>query len=112
MRDYWSLPGGGIKKSENTFDGLLRELWEELRIPPQWITHHEKLGVYFNQREGKTDAVEILILICTDSQFVRGYELDDAKWFHLGLLPFDTSPATMRRIREYESGTRDIERVW
>lgn len=111
-RDYWLLPGGGIKKTEDAFEGLKRELWEELRIPPKWILESEKLGMYFNQREEKTDTIEIFILQCADSNFVRQYELDDAKWFDLNELPSDVSPATKRRIEEYLSGMRDLERVW
>jgi 8-oxo-dGTP pyrophosphatase MutT (NUDIX family) len=111
-RDYWSLPGGGVGRNENTFGALNRELWEELRIPPAWMIDHEKLGTYFSQREGKTDTIDIFILECKDSKFIQGYELDDAQWFDIAELPSDTSPATRRRIDEYLSGERGIERVW
>lgn len=110
--DFWSLPGGGVHKNEDALIGLYRELWEELRIPSKWIIGNEKLGTYFNQREGKTDTIDIFILNCVDGNFIRGYELGDAKWFPLTSLPNDISPATSRRIVEYLSGKRNFEKVW
>lgn len=43
--DTWSLIGGGVKKSESTLQGMIREIYEELglRIAP---TQLHKLQVY------------------------------------------------------------------
>ena len=43
--DTWGLIGGGVKKTESSLEGMIREIYEELglRIPPQKLT---KLQVY------------------------------------------------------------------
>lgn len=111
-RDHWSLPGGGVKKSEDSFLGLLRELREELGILPGRILNHRLLGTYQNNREGKIDTVEIFVLACEGREFVQGYELDDAQWFLLDALPETVSPATLRRVREYQGGEWETAGEW
>lgn len=111
-RDHWSLPGGGVRKTEDGYRGLLRELNEELGIVPERISNRRLLGTYQNNREGKIDAVEIFVLACKGGEFVQGYELDDAQWFPLDALPETVSPATLRRICEYQSGERGIVGEW
>lgn len=43
--DIWGLVGGGVKKAENTLEGMVREVYEELglRIPKE---RFRKLAVY------------------------------------------------------------------
>ena len=43
--DTWGLVGGGVKKTEEPIDAIVREVWEEigLRIPKD---HFRKLAVY------------------------------------------------------------------
>ena len=43
--DIWGLVGGGVKKTESTLQGMIREIYEELgvRVQPEQII---KLGVY------------------------------------------------------------------
>lgn len=43
--DIWGLVGGGVKKTENTLEGMVREVYEELglRIPKE---RFRKLAVY------------------------------------------------------------------
>ena len=43
--DTWGLIGGGVKKTESSLEGMVREIYEELglRIPPEKLT---KLQVY------------------------------------------------------------------
>lgn len=43
--DIWGLVGGGVKKTESSLDGMVREVYEELgiRVPKE---HFQKLDVY------------------------------------------------------------------
>lgn len=43
--DIWGLVGGGVKKTESTLQGMIREIYEELgvRVQPEQLI---KLGVY------------------------------------------------------------------
>ena len=43
--DTWGMIGGGVKKTENAIDAIVREVWEEtgLKIPAEKF---QKLGIY------------------------------------------------------------------
>ena len=107
---YWSLPGGKIDSGESPDQCILRELREELSLCG--ISADNKLGEYISNKEGKTDTVYIFVIKLSSPVFEKQWELDNAKWFNLDELPNDISPAGLRRIKEYQSGKKDILSHW
>lgn len=109
---YWSLPGGGIKRGEDPYKGLLRELREELGYIDSQVELDYELGIYGSEREGKDDTIYIYVIQTLDTFSKICHELETAQWFDIEQLPFDTSPATMRRVREFRSGAREVRTNW
>lgn len=108
--NHWSLPGGKIDSGENPEQCILRELKEELNLSE--IEANYRLGKYISQNEGKTDTIYIFIIKLFSLTFEKQWELEDAKWFNLDELPKDISPAGLRRIKEYQTGKKDIFVDW
>lgn len=108
--DYWSLPGGKIDSGESPEQCILRELKEELNLNE--IKADYKLGEYTSNKEGKKDTVYIFVINIFSPIFQRQWELEDAKWFDLGELPKDISPAGLRRIKEYQASKKSILSNW
>ena len=71
-----------------------------------------KLGEYVSNKEGKRDAVYIFVIKLPSKVFQKQWELQDAQWFPLSSLPNDISPATSRRIAEFQNGDRNLISVW
>ena len=99
-----------MDRGETPEQCLTRELAEELNVSVNNIDY--KLGIYRSNKEGKRDEIHIFVVRHLSATFEKQWELADAAWFELIALPTDISPATMRRIKEYESGEKYIERVW
>ncbi len=106
----WSLPGGQIDKKETPESCVERELSEELGLENVHISH--KLGVYTSTRQSKQDTVHVFVINLLSPSFTKKWELQAAGWFSLDSLPEDISPATDRRIAEYEQGKRDLTDFW
>ncbi|MEG3162520.1 NUDIX domain-containing protein [Sphingomonas sp. LB2R24] len=101
--DHWYLPGGGVKKGESIAAALMRELAEEVAIADPVI--ERVLGVYHSRGEGKDDHIVIFVVRTAASGVLARAdlrEIEQAGWFTLGDLPETTSPATRRRIAEYQ----------
>ena len=104
--DYWVFPGGGLKKGEDIRRACAREILEETGIG---ITEFERtLGKYENTSGGKNDIVTVLV--AGQWEIVKktnwSLEIKEQRFFCVDELPRETSPATMRRIKEYLSGER------
>ena len=108
--NHWSLPGGKIDKEETPEQCLLRELKEELALSIQKVDY--KLGEYISNKEGKRDTVHIFVVKIPYQEFIRQWELQDARWFPLSSLPPDVSPATSRRIIEFVNRNKNIISAW
>jgi len=108
--DHWYLPGGGVKKGESIAAALTRELAEEVAIADAVI--ERVLGVYHSRGEGKGDHI-VIFVVRTEASGVLARtdlrEIEQAGWFLLGDLPETTSPATRRRIAEYQQGATGTE---
>jgi ADP-ribose pyrophosphatase YjhB (NUDIX family) len=103
--DHWYLPGGGVKKGESTATALERELAEEVAIADAVI--ERVLGVYHSRRESKDDHIVIFVARTGATGILRRAdlrEIEQVGWFSLNDLPETTSPATRRRIAEYQQG--------
>ena len=108
--DHWYLPGGGVKKGESIETALLRELAEEVAIVGPTI--ERVLGVYHSRREGKDDHI-VIFVARTSSEGASLHpadarEIEQADWFPVDRLPAGTSPATRRRVAEYQQGRTGI----
>jgi ADP-ribose pyrophosphatase YjhB (NUDIX family) len=108
--DHWYLPGGGVKQGEGYGEALARELREEIGLTD---FHVERvLGVYRNTREFKDDHVVVFVVRATiPAPAIRAadtLEIEQARWFALDDLPADLSPATARRIAEYQAAATGI----
>ncbi len=106
----WGLPGGKIEKGETPDVCIKRELEEELHLTDLKLAF--PLGTYHSKQEGKYDTVHVFVIHLPSKTFHKAWELAAAEWFSLDALPFDLSPATQRRIEDYQAGKREIEGEW
>jgi ADP-ribose pyrophosphatase YjhB (NUDIX family) len=99
--DYWTLPGGGVKRDESLDQTARREVWEEtgVRLGPLTL-----LGVYDNLCEGKRDYVVLFQAGCVSREEVSSWEVERAEFFSVEDLPTDLSPATLLRLEERAAG--------
>ncbi len=108
--DDWYMPGGGVKQGEGYGEALARELREEIGLTDFRI--ERVLGVYRNSREFKDDHVVVFVVRTTDPappiRAADPMEIEQARWFALDALPADLSPATARRIAEYQASATGI----
>ncbi len=108
--DHWYLPGGGVKRNESYSQALVRELREEIGLSD--FQFERVLGVYHNTQELKDDHVIVFVVRTTVSTpVIRAadtMEILEVGWFPLDNLPAGLSPATARRIAEYEMSATGI----
>ncbi len=103
----WMLPGGAIDRGETAEQAAPRELMEETALVAQQLT---LFGHYFTQAEGKQDNVALFTARVEGAPQIDAKELVEARYFPLDALPPETSPATRRRIADWQAGRPGTDR--
>ncbi len=96
----YTLPGGGIKKTESPELGLKREVKEELGIDLGSVSF---LGSFVSTAEYKKDKVFAFLGQLSNKEiYIDNLEIDEAKWFQLNKLP-NLGPVTMKILDLYRA---------
>lgn len=98
----WHLPGGGVKRRESLVDGLDRELREEVGIVVTGAVR--LLGSYSSLAEGKSDHISVFVVEQWRRVESDSGEIADCDFFVCDDVPESTSPATRRRLAEWQGG--------
>jgi 8-oxo-dGTP pyrophosphatase MutT (NUDIX family) len=109
-RDQWMLPGGGIAKRESAAAAAEREVREETGCR---LTAVELLGVFDASEErwrtpvqlfdGVRDTVYLFGGTTADVPKAGSWEITHACFWPVDALPPRTSPATRRRVAEWQA---------
>jgi ADP-ribose pyrophosphatase YjhB (NUDIX family) len=99
----WYLPGGKVDRGETAYTALCREVAEECAL----LVKSAKLAaVYSNIEQNRNDHI---LLYCVEDfesgEAIPLYQLEiaEASFFDIDSLPAETTPATRRRLAEYQS---------
>jgi len=96
----WTVPGGGVKRSETAAAAARRELSEEVGIT---VTGLRAIGAYQQRIEFKDDTVSCFVARCERGYFaIDGGEIVSAAWFPLASLPKYRRPSVDRILRMWE----------
>ena len=105
----WCTIGGGVELKETPRSAILRELNEEVGV--SLTTPPELFAVYYSDYEKHDNYVIFYIGRDHQQTEVTSPEIAEYRWFPMGQLPEDTTPATKRRIEEY-LGKRALSDYW
>ena len=82
---YWTLPGGGVKRGESPADAAKREVAEEVGIA---LGDVEAIGSYFSTRHYSKDTVYCFrARVTTADHKIDGREIAEAAWFERDAMP-------------------------
>lgn len=95
----WYLPGGGIKKGENVYDAIVRELLEETGIIVQ--SSPKLFAIYLHNYAGTSDYPVLFVIKKYEKITTKSIEIAEIDWFNYDALPEDITPGTQRRLDEY-----------
>lgn len=105
---HFALPGGGVRPWEQPHAAALREIREEVSLTLTGLTF---ISSYFSSGEGKRDTVHLFKAQTVEPPTADGIEIAEAAFFALNDLPSTVSPATSRRLAEYQ-GASEIAGEW
>ena len=106
--DLFVLPGGGIRPWEEPVNAARREIREELGCEVLDLT---QLSTHYSAGEGKRDTIHLFTAAAAGETKVDGFEVEEARFFARDALPPNVSPATARRVDEYD-GRRERDGKW
>ncbi|MFA7230343.1 MAG: NUDIX domain-containing protein [Victivallaceae bacterium] len=96
-----SLPGGKVNKMETPRVGAMRELREETGVV---VNDCRLVGIYSNFTEAKNDTIVLFAAETAELKCSPGWEIEKCAFFPLSSLPEETSPATRRRLKDFQAG--------
>ncbi|OCH97601.1 hypothetical protein A8135_14000 [Legionella jamestowniensis] len=105
----WYTVGGGVKRGETPLQAIQRELFEEVGI--ECLDKPQLFNVYYSAKEKRDDYIVLYIVNNFTQQKASSAEILDKTWFDLDNLPSQISPATKRRLEEYQQ-IRAFEEYW
>jgi ADP-ribose pyrophosphatase YjhB (NUDIX family) len=107
--NFWTFPGGGIKRNETIKDAAIREVREETNYQINHKQHLKKIGTYKNNNKTKKDTVHLFVCYAknyikleTRKSFWGEIEIEKQGWFSINKLP-RTSRAVRNRISEIKN---------
>ncbi len=106
--DLYMLPGGGIGRGEAPTMAAARELREETGCTVHALT---LIARHESRTEGRPDTLFLFAARTDDTPVPDRRELAEAIFVDPGALPAATSPATRRRIAEWQ-GRRPRDNAW
>jgi 8-oxo-dGTP pyrophosphatase MutT (NUDIX family) len=109
-KQLWSLPGGGVERSERLAEAARREAYEETGVP---IRVERLLGVY--DRFGDRISNYVIVFVCKafgEPCPPQSLEIAEARFFPLDRLPAGAEAGTRRRVNEYLAGEHGITQIW
>jgi 8-oxo-dGTP diphosphatase len=101
--DLWNLPGGGLEKGETPWQGVIREVKEEVGLEVEII---KLQGIYSKTFED--DIIFSFICKKISDDLTLTNEADDINYFSIDEIPLNTVQRHIERIRDFYN---DNERV-
>ena len=106
----WFMPGGGMKRRETIEEAARRECREEVGVEMHKL---ELFGIFFNYTEWKSDHIALFLSEDFTVADTKDSEIAEKKFFPLDHLPKALGSGHRRRLREYQSGVRQVRHgVW
>lgn len=103
-RDLWNLPGGGLESGETPWQGVIREVKEEVGLDVVVI---KLQGVYSKAFED--DIIFSFVCRNVGGKLTLSDEADDIKYFSINELPINTTvPRHIERIKDFYSNNEKI----
>ena len=95
-KDLWNLPGGKVEDGESPWEGVIREVKEEIGVD---VMVKRLLGIYF--KEEQNEIVFSFECVIENGIPTLSNEADEIKFFSLEEIPANTAPRQMERIKDY-----------
>jgi len=107
----WTLPGGGVKKTETPEQAAIREVSEETGFKVH------SLGGLIGTYRGRFNKNETVYVYYTGDfdgslSLTPNIEIMARSWFDIDNLPDEISPGNQKRIDAYRAGVRDEKGIW
>lgn len=93
--DLWNLPGGKLEAGESPWNGVIREVKEEVGLDVK-VDHVS--GIYYKPE--KNEIVFSFICKITGGEITTSNEADQIDYFAVGEIPNNTVPKQVERIKD------------
>lgn len=96
--DLWNVPGGGLEENESPWDGVLREIEEEIGVKGKV----ERLsGLYWRPEKAEL----VYVFVCSlDGKPTTSDEVQEVRFFPTTDLPRNVSPRLAERVTDSLEG--------